>query len=928
MSSFCTSDLASLDRSLAGLRDSLGQLRAAKAVNITEVTEQLRRAVNSSGIVRELVLSELPEASWESRVELDTLVGEIQKILDARALEQLRARLLDLATELDRGSIVHRRAHRVNELNQLRDEAVTELRSRAGLKGALPTLPGPGAYQWISWACDLKEPEDAEYLQTLRNGFPRLDDFIANLEPNLWVGGELPAVGVLLGTDKPAGTTPPGRPLLERKMLEEPAAPSGPSRGGKDGFDPRYVKVLDPRVSERPAVKQSQPAAAARFETPAVRYDAPNLKSALGSLDHSLALLQESLVELGAARPVDVTEAIVQLKRASEYARIVRELVWAELPEAAWEDRRGLDALIAEIQQIVEARAREQLRSRLLALATELESGSIVHRRANRVSELNRLRANAIDELRSEAGSEGAIQTLPGPPADQWIAWACRLEEPQDTESLQTLRDGFPHLDDFVANLEPNMWVAAKPPAPEVPPEPEKPAAKTPPGPRLVEKTPDEPRVSSAPVQPALEAAKSDGGREDPGFSNLVDRLRRKRPQPTSPAEEEVQPTRAEEHAPPVESRRPARPPVEAPPPPPPVDSSRPAESRIADSPREAAAAPETAADVTAHVEPRGLGWLSSPAGMGSTALLLLLAILGVMLWAARRSHTGITTVKAVESKAPDQPLSSPVGNGIVQPVMSTEPLQATTPLTATADPSKPQGQIAAPKPQEQSATPKPKDQNAAPKPQELSSFAKTLAKIKQGSDSAALNPPSAAPSNTATAKKEQAAPPAAPPLTSGAANGGNSIVQNIPVAVSTTTDRPGAAAQQPAVPQATTPAPQPTTTAALQPPPSAPPPRTSEQPQKVRVSSGVAQGLLLHQVAPQYPQLARQTRVQGTVVLQAVIGKDGYVQSLKALSGPTLLVPAAVDAVRRWRYKPYQLNGEPVEADTQINVKFTLPNE
>ena len=97
---------------------------------------------------------------------------------------------------------------------------------------------------------------------------------------------------------------------------------------------------------------------------------------------------------------------------------------------------------------------------------------------------------------------------------------------------------------------------------------------------------------------------------------------------------------------------------------------------------------------------------------------------------------------------------------------------------------------------------------------------------------------------------------------------------------------------------------------------------------QKVRISSGVAQGLLIHQVTPQYPAQARQAHIQGTVILQAVIGKDGTVQSLHVLSGHPMLTQAAMDAVRRWRYKPYYLNGEPVEADTQINVNFTLSGE
>ena len=94
---------------------------------------------------------------------------------------------------------------------------------------------------------------------------------------------------------------------------------------------------------------------------------------------------------------------------------------------------------------------------------------------------------------------------------------------------------------------------------------------------------------------------------------------------------------------------------------------------------------------------------------------------------------------------------------------------------------------------------------------------------------------------------------------------------------------------------------------------------------QKVRVSSGVAEGLLIHEVKPQYPSLARQARIQGVVVLLAVIAKDGKVQNLQVVSGHPMLIKAAIDAVTQWRYGPYSLNGEPVEVDTQINVNFTL---
>jgi protein TonB len=93
----------------------------------------------------------------------------------------------------------------------------------------------------------------------------------------------------------------------------------------------------------------------------------------------------------------------------------------------------------------------------------------------------------------------------------------------------------------------------------------------------------------------------------------------------------------------------------------------------------------------------------------------------------------------------------------------------------------------------------------------------------------------------------------------------------------------------------------------------------------KIRVSSGVAQGLLIRQVKPEYPALARQARIQGTVMLQATIGKDGTVQNLRVISGHPMLTAAAIAAAKQWLYKPYYLNGEPVEVDTQINVIFTL---
>jgi protein TonB len=97
--------------------------------------------------------------------------------------------------------------------------------------------------------------------------------------------------------------------------------------------------------------------------------------------------------------------------------------------------------------------------------------------------------------------------------------------------------------------------------------------------------------------------------------------------------------------------------------------------------------------------------------------------------------------------------------------------------------------------------------------------------------------------------------------------------------------------------------------------PPIARPPRISH----------MMEGNLIYRVQPVYPALARQARIQGEVVLFAVISREGVIERLQVLSGHPMLVPAALEAVRRWRYRPYVLNGEPIEVDTQVTVNFHL---
>jgi protein TonB len=111
----------------------------------------------------------------------------------------------------------------------------------------------------------------------------------------------------------------------------------------------------------------------------------------------------------------------------------------------------------------------------------------------------------------------------------------------------------------------------------------------------------------------------------------------------------------------------------------------------------------------------------------------------------------------------------------------------------------------------------------------------------------------------------------------------------------------------------------------AVAPPPPPPPVEKKETPKRIRVGGQVQQARLISQPKPIYPPLAKQARIQGTVKLEAVISKTGTIEELKVVSGHPLLVQAALEAVKQWRYQPTFLNNEPVEVATTIDVNFTL---
>jgi periplasmic protein TonB len=95
--------------------------------------------------------------------------------------------------------------------------------------------------------------------------------------------------------------------------------------------------------------------------------------------------------------------------------------------------------------------------------------------------------------------------------------------------------------------------------------------------------------------------------------------------------------------------------------------------------------------------------------------------------------------------------------------------------------------------------------------------------------------------------------------------------------------------------------------------------------PKRLSISQGVSEGMLLTKIKPEYPTIAKIARIEGSVVLEALISKEGVIENLRVLSGHPALIPSAMDAVKQWRYRPYLLNGNPVDVQTKITITFTL---
>ena len=202
--------LKSLSEQAKLCHEKIDQLEAAQSLNRGEVLGEVGKLLDACQHLRDAILSEDNTASWKTKSELSALVSRLD---DAAAK---RRSYLELAQFLATGTISHRRERTRQERLALRDAAVNEL-MEISERQTPPELPGPEAENWLEWACSLEDETNDAELQQLKNGFPRLDDFVRQLEIDWWSNGPQAPRGAAKSTPKvaPAASIPEpnGAPL-------------------------------------------------------------------------------------------------------------------------------------------------------------------------------------------------------------------------------------------------------------------------------------------------------------------------------------------------------------------------------------------------------------------------------------------------------------------------------------------------------------------------------------------------------------------------------------------------------------------------------------------------------------------------------------------------------------------------------------------
>jgi hypothetical protein len=189
------------------------------------------------------------------------------------------------------------------------------------------------------------------------------------------------------------------------------------------------------------------------------------LFSTLADLDSNTQAIESQLDRLQAGLQVNEEKIVQAFQTACQTAAKLTQQIHAERPDAHWTDRVSLEQLIQELKAAADEKLNQQRRARILDLVNELDSGRVKHRLEARTTVLNKLRSQAVEELRVEGAIPQQTKELPGPAAHEWLVWAFDLDDNKDASTLAALRRDFPAVERFTAEMEESYWIPAHRPA-------------------------------------------------------------------------------------------------------------------------------------------------------------------------------------------------------------------------------------------------------------------------------------------------------------------------------------------------------------------------------------------------------------------------------------------------------------------------------
>ena len=325
--------LRSLSEQAKACHEKIDLAEAGQSFNRAEVLAEVGKLLDACQNLRDAILSEDGAASWTSKSELSALVRRLDDVAAKRR------RYLDLAQALAAGTITHRRERTRLERLALRDKAVAEL-MEISEQPAPPELPGPAAESWLEWACSLEDDTNEIELHKLKNGFPRLDDFVRQLEIDWWHEGPAPekpakrksALDVLAAINSSHSNGNRKPPVIEQELIalapahEASAAPA---------------PVESAAVPEPPSSIQTAPVAEATPVTFShdTQVDAPVLNS-----DFIEAGANEEPVELPAEALAPNRNGVISFFPWDQVDQFTRRI---ETADVVRKDARTIRALLA-----------------------------------------------------------------------------------------------------------------------------------------------------------------------------------------------------------------------------------------------------------------------------------------------------------------------------------------------------------------------------------------------------------------------------------------------------------------------------------------------------------------------------------------------------------------------------------------------------